>query len=247
MSRATLSELINQINNVIKENTSGNITATNLNQLLDYLTNNLYLPTESTVIVNTKDGIKEFDFGSGLTATIDEASGKVAVTAVDNTPLIAYGEMNITTKEDNKLTYGAGKATASDTLLPITVDSTYFQVPGYEAGTQDGLAFDSANGGLRATIAGTYYFDHWISCRHNADSATVGIVLGIKRGDSVVSTSLRPVPTMIPANGTLGLISGTTLLDLQVNDVVVVLAATDKEGDVTFNNSSIIGKLLKAS
>lgn len=43
MARPTLTDVINQINNVIVQNTSGNITAPALNNLLQYLTNATYL------------------------------------------------------------------------------------------------------------------------------------------------------------------------------------------------------------
>ena len=80
MSRATLSDIINRISQDIQENTSGDITATTLNELLDYMTNNLYLPTDSTVTVNATAGIKEFTFGDGLTVVIDEPNGAVSIT-----------------------------------------------------------------------------------------------------------------------------------------------------------------------
>lgn len=247
MSRASLTELIDRITNDIQENTSGNITAPVLNNLLDYLANNLYLPTDSTVTVNTIEGIKEFTFGNGFTVTIDEPNGTVDLSVTDNTPVVAFGEMNITTDETNTVTFGAGQTTADDTLLPITSGATYFEVPGYSGGTQEGLVFDAGNGGLRATVAGVYHFDGWLSCRHTVNGATVGVVFGVKRAGAIVATSPRPTPAKMPNGGDLGLISGTGLLTLEVNDVVVALVGTDAEGDVTVNNSTLVGKLLKAS
>lgn len=80
MARATLTDLINRITQDIQENTSGNITATTMNELLDYLTNNLYLPTDPTVTVNTTLGIKEFTFGTGLTVVTDGVTGTATIT-----------------------------------------------------------------------------------------------------------------------------------------------------------------------
>ncbi len=247
MARATLSELIAQITATIQENTSGDITATSLNQLLDYLTNNLYLPTDSTVTVNTTAGIKEFTFGNGLTVTVDGVAGTAAISVTDNTPVIVFGEMNITTNEANTVTFGAGQTTASDTLLPITPGTTYFEVPGYSGGIQDGLVYDAGNGGLRATVAGTYHFDGWLSCRHTVNNSTVGVVFGIKRGGAIIGTSPRPTPSEMPNADDIGLISGTGLVVLGVDDVVVPLIATQNIGDVTINNSTLVGKLIKAS
>jgi hypothetical protein len=246
MARATLSELSTQINATIAENTTGNITATSLNQLLDYLTNNLYLPTDATVTVNATAGVKTFTFGTDFTVTVDTETGEASIDITDNTPLSAFGEMNITTDETNTVTFGTGTTTTDDTLLPITEGTTYFEVPGYSAGVQDGLVYDSGNGGLRATIAGTYQFVGWSSVRHSVDDATVGVVFGVKRGGAIVSTSPRPTPAKIATAGDLGLISGTGLLALQVDDVVVPLIGTDTEGDVTINNSTLTGHLLKA-
>lgn len=247
MARASLTDLINRITQDIQENTSGNITATVMNELLDYLTNNLYLPTDSTVTVNTTAGIKEFTFGNGLTVVVDGNAGTAAISVTDTTPVIVFGEMNITANESNTVTFTAGQVTASDTLLPITSGTTYFDVPGYSAGTQDGLVYDAGNGGLRATVAGTYHFDGWLSCRHTANGATVGVVFGVKRGGTIISTSPRPTPAKIPNGGDLGLISGTGLVTLAIDDVVVPLIATDTAGTVTINNSTLVGKLIKAS
>lgn len=247
MARATLSELIDRITNDIQENTSGDITATTLNELLDYLTNNLYLPTDSTVTVNDTEGVKEFTFGAGFTVTVDTVTGEASISITDNTPPVAFGEMNVTTNESNTVTFGAGQITGSDTLLPITPGTTYFEVPGYSAGTQEGLVYDAGNGGLRATIAGTYHFDGWLSCRHTANGATVGVVFGVKRGGTIIATSPRPTPAKMPNGGDLGLISGTGLVTLAIDDVIVPLVATDTAGDVTLNNSTLVGKLLKAS
>ncbi|CAM0069735.1 hypothetical protein VPHK391_0009 [Vibrio phage K391] len=47
--------------------------------------------------------------------------------------------------------------------------------------------------------------------------------------------------------GDIGLISGTGFVVLAVDDVVVPLIATDNQGTVTINNSTLVGKLLKAS
>lgn len=80
MARATLTELLNRIDQDIQENTSGDITATTMNELMDYLTNNLYLPTDSTVTVNATAGIKEFVFGDGLVVVLDEVTGKATIT-----------------------------------------------------------------------------------------------------------------------------------------------------------------------
>ncbi|AUR82706.1 hypothetical protein NVP1271B_08 [Vibrio phage 1.271.B._10N.286.54.B4] len=247
MTRATLSELLNRVDQDIQENTSGNITATTMNELLDYLTNNLYLPTDSTVTVNATTGIKEFTFGNGLTVTVDGAAGTAAISVTDNTPVIVFGEMNITTNESNIVTFGAGQTTADDTLLPITPGTTYFEVPGYSGGIQDGLVYDAGNGGLRATVAGTYHFDGWLSCRHTVNNSTVGVVFGVKRGGVIVGTSPRPTPAEMPNADDIGLISGTGLVVLEVNDVVVPLIATQNIGDVTINNSTLVGKLIKAS
>lgn len=247
MARATLTELINRISNDIQENTSGNITATVMNDLLDYLTNNLYLPTDATVTVNATTGIKEFTFGNGLTVTVDGVAGTAAISVTDNTPVVVFGEMNITTNESNTVTFGAGQTTADDTLLPITPGTTYFEVPGYSGGIQDGLVYDAGNGGLRATVAGTYHFDGWLSCRHSLNGATVGVVFGVKRGGVIVGTSPRPTPVKLPNGGDVGLISGTGFVVLAVDDVVVPLIATDSQGTVTINNSTLVGKLLKAS
>lgn len=247
MARATLTDLINRITNDIQENTSGNITATTMNELLDYLTNNLYLPTDSTVTVNTTTGIKEFTFGNGLTVTVDGVAGTAAISVTDNTPVIVFGEMNITTNEANIVTFGAGQTTTDDTLLPITPGTTYFEVPGYSGGIQDGLVYDAGNGGLRATVAGTYHFDGWLSCRHTVNNSTVGVVFGVKRGGVIVGTSPRPTPAEMPNADDIGLISGTGLVVLEVNDVVVPLIATQNIGDVTINNSTLVGKLIKAS
>ena len=247
MARATLTDLINRITNDIQENTSGNITATTMNELLDYLTNNLYLPTDSTVTVNTTAGIKEFTFGNGLTVTVDGAAGTAAISVTDNTPVIVFGEMNITTNEANTVTFGAGQTTTDDTLLPITPGTTYFEVPGYSGGIQDGLVYDAGNGGLRATVAGTYHFDGWLSCRHTVNNSTVGVVFGVKRGGVIIGTSPRPTPAEMPNADDIGLISGTGLVVLEVNDVIVPLIATQNIGDVTINNSTLVGKLIKAS
>ena len=247
MARATLTDLINRISQDIQENTSGNITATTMNELLDYLTNNLYLPTDSTVTVNATTGIKEFTFGTGLTVTVDGVAGTAAISVTDNTPVIVFGEMNITTNESNIVTFGAGQTTTDDTLLPITPGTTYFEVPGYSGGIQDGLVYDATNGGLRATVAGTYHFDGWLSCRHTVNNSTVGVVFGVKRGGVIVGTSPRPTPAEMPNADDIGLISGTGLVVLEVNDVVVPLIATQNQGDVTINNSTLVGKLIKAS
>ena len=247
MSRASLTDLINAITNAIQDNTSGNITAPVLNNLLDYLTNNLYLPTDSTVTVNTVTGIKEFTFGNGFTVTIDEPNGTVDLSVTDNTPVVAFGEMNITTDETNTITYAGGQTTADDTLLPITPGTTYFEVPGYSGGIQEGLVHDAGNGGLRATVAGTYHFDGWLSCRSTGNGATIGVVFGVKRGGVIVGTSPRPTPVKLPNGGDIGLISGTGFVVLAVDDVVVPLIATDNQGTVTINNSTLVGKLLKAS
>lgn len=247
MARANLTDLINRITQDLQENTSGNITATVMNELLDYLTNNLYLPTDSTVTVNATAGIKEFTFGNGLTVTVDSVTGTAAISVTDNTPVIVFGEMNITTNEANTVTFGAGQTTTDDKLLPITSGTTYSEVSGYSGGIQDGLVYDASNGGLRATVAGTYHFDGWLSCRHTANGATVGVVFGVKRGGAIIATSPRPTPTKLPNGGDLGLISGTGLLTLDINDVVVALVGTDTQGDVTINNSTLVGKLIKAS
>lgn len=94
MARATLSELITQINATIAENTSGNITATSLNQLLDYLTNNLYLPTDSTVTVNTTAGVKTFTFGTGFTVTVDTATGEASIDITDKWDLLNFDNLD---------------------------------------------------------------------------------------------------------------------------------------------------------
>ena len=247
MTRATLTELINRITQDIQENTSGNITATTLNELLDYLTNNLYLPTDATVTVNATTGIKSFTFGNGLTVTVDGVAGTAEISVTDNTPVIIFGEMNITTNESNIVTFAAGQTTADDTLLPITPGTTYFEVPGYSGGIQDGLVYDAGNGGLRATVAGTYHFDGWLSCRSTGNGATIGVVFGVKRGGVIVGTSPRPTPVKLPNGGDIGLISGTGFVVLAVDDVVVPLIATDNQGTVTINNSTLVGKLIKAS
>ena len=247
MTRATLTELINRITQDIQENTSGNITATTLNELLDYLTNNLYLPTDATVTVNATTGIKSFTFGNGLTVTVDGVAGTAEISVTDNTPVVVFGEMNITTNEANTVTFGAGQTTVDDTLLPITAGTTYFEVPGYSGGIQDGLVYDAGNGGLRATVAGTYHFDGWLSCRHTINGSTIGVVFGIKRGGVIIGTSPRPTPTKLPNGGDIGLISGTGFVVLAIDDVVVPLIATDSQGTVTINNSTLVGKLLKAS
>ncbi|AUR83188.1 hypothetical protein NVP1032O_08 [Vibrio phage 1.032.O._10N.261.54.F5] len=247
MARATLTDLINRITNDIQENTSGNITATTMNELLDYLTNNLYLPTDSTVTVNATTGVKSFTFGNGLTVAVDGVAGTAEISVTDNTPLVVFGEMNVTTNESNIVTFGAGQTTADDTLLPITAGTTYFEVPGYAGGIQDGLVYDAGNGGLRATVAGTYHFDGWLSCRHTVNNSTVGVVFGVKRGGVIIGTSPRPTPAEMPNADDIGLISGTGLVVLEVNDVVVPLIATQNQGDVTINNSTLVGKLIKAS
>lgn len=247
MTRDSLSDLINRISNDIQENTSGNITATTLSGLLDYLTNNLYLPTDATVTVNATTGVKSFTFGTGLTVTVDGVAGTAAISVTDNTPVTIFGEMNITTNEANTVTFGAGQTTADDTLLPITAGTTYFEVPGYAGGIQDGLVYDAGNGGLLATVAGTYHFDGWLSCRHTVNSSTVGVVFGIKRGGAIIGTSPRPTPSEMPNAGDIGLISGTGLVVLAVGDVVVPLIATQNVGVVTINNSTLVGKLIKAS
>ncbi len=247
MARATLTELINRITQDIQENTSGNITATTLNELLDYLTNNLYLPTDATVTVNATTGIKSFTFGDGLTVTVDGVAGTAEISVTDNTPVVVFGEMNVTTNEANTVTFGAGQTTADDTLLPITAGTTYFEVPGYSGGIQDGLVYDAGNGGLRATVAGTYHFSGWLSCRHTVNNSTVGVVFGVKRGGVIVGTSPRPTPAEMPNADDIGLISSTGLVVLAVDDVAVLLVATQNAGDVTINNSTLVGKLIKAS
>lgn len=80
MARATLSEILNRITQDIQENTSGGITATTLNELLDYMSNNLYLPTDPTVTVNATAGIKEFTFGNGLVVVVDGVAGTAEIT-----------------------------------------------------------------------------------------------------------------------------------------------------------------------
>ncbi|AUR88768.1 hypothetical protein NVP1118B_08 [Vibrio phage 1.118.B._10N.261.49.F6] len=247
MARDSLSDLINRISNDIQENTSGNITATVMNDLLDYLTNNLYLPTDATVTVNATTGIKSFTFGNGLTVVVDGVAGTAEISVTDNTPVVVFGEMNITTNESNTVTFAVGQTTADDTLLPITAGTTYFEVPGYSGGIQDGLVYDAGNGGLRATVAGTYHFDGWLSCRHTVNNSTVGVVFGVKRGGVIIGTSPRPTPAEMPNADDIGLISGTGLVVLAVDDVVVPLIATQNIGDVTINNSTLVGKLVKAS
>lgn len=247
MARATLTELINRITQYIQENTSGDITATTLNELLDYLTNNLYLPTDATVTVNATTGVKSFTFGTGLTVTVDGVVGTAEISVTDNTPVIVFGEMNITTNESNTVTFTAGQTTADDTLLPITPGTTYFEVPGYSGGIQDGLVYDAGNGGQRATVAGTYHFDGWLSCRHTVNNSTVGVVFGVKRSGVIIGTSPRPTPAEMPNADDIGLISGTGLVVLAVDDVVVPLIATQNAGTVTINNSTLVGKLIKAS
>lgn len=86
MARATLSEIIARITQDIQENTSGDITATVMNELLDYMTNNLYLPTDATVTVNETEGIKEFTFSNVFTLTIDEEAGTVEIDITDVVP-----------------------------------------------------------------------------------------------------------------------------------------------------------------
>lgn len=85
MARATLSEIITRVSQDIQENTTGDITATVMSELLDYMTNNLYLPTDSTVTVNTTPEIKEFTFDGGLAVVIDGGLGTVTVTGQDFT------------------------------------------------------------------------------------------------------------------------------------------------------------------
>ena len=111
MARATLSELLNRIDQDIQENTSGDITATTMNELMDYLTNNLYLPTDSTVTVNTTTGIKEFTFGNGLTVTVDGVAGTASVSLANPRPVDTgsnYNQVEILLISGNTLDSVAG-------------------------------------------------------------------------------------------------------------------------------------------
>ncbi|QAY01968.1 hypothetical protein VpaJT1_39 [Vibrio phage VpaJT_1] len=81
MARQTLTDLINAINAVIIENTTGAITATQLNQLLQTLTNNLYLPTVDTITVDGTGGVSELVFDGGSIVSI--VDGVATITTQD--------------------------------------------------------------------------------------------------------------------------------------------------------------------
>ncbi|WGH28505.1 hypothetical protein 13VV501A_gene0008 [Vibrio phage 13VV501A] len=243
MPRATLTDLINAINASIVENTAGDISATEVNQLLQYLSNNLYLPTDSTVTVNGTSGIKTFTFSGGITVTVDGVAGTANLVLPDAPPPVIYGEMNITNQAET-IIIGAGQTTGVD-LLPITAGTTYFQVPGYAGGIQEGLVYDATNGGLRATVSGTYHFDGWLSLSSDTNNTTAGVVFGIKRGGTIIGTSPRPTPSWLPNAGRRGNISGTGLVQMLQDDVVVALIGADTACTLTVSNSTLVGKLLK--
>lgn len=244
MPRATLTDLINSINATIVENTAGDISATEVNQLLQYLSNNLYLPTDSTVTVNGTAGIKTFTFSGGITVVVDGVAGTADLELPTAYRGDYYGDMSITTNEANTVSIGAGQTTVNDTLLPITVGTTYFPIPGYSGNISSGVVYDSANGGLRVTAAGHYQASGWASVRHSANSSTVGVVFGIKRGGSFIGVSPRPTPARIPNGGELGLISGEGLVSLQVDDVLVPLIGSDTAGTITINNSTLVVRMV---
>lgn len=246
MARPTLSNLIAAINAIVVENTQGNITATQMNQLLQNLTNGLYLPTQPTITVNTQTGIYNLTFGGGLTVTLDPVNGTATVNSPEAPTPPTYGEMNITNATGNTVVIGGGKTTGAD-LLPITAGTTYFQVPGYAAGKQQGLVYDATAGGLRATVAGDYKFTGWLSVSSSATNTTSAVVFGIKRGGSIIATSPRPTPTWLPNASRLGLISGVGLVTLAIDDVVVPLIGADTACTLTINNSTLIGELLKVA
>lgn len=244
MARATQTELIALINNAIQENTAGNITATALNTLLTSLTNGLYLPEVDTITVNAVSGVSTVTFSGGVTVTVDTETGEASVVLPDAPRQDIFGDINITSNEANTVTIGAGQVTTSDALLPITYGTTYFKIPGYSSGTSRGLPYDAAVGGFRCTIAGTYKFDGWASVRHDQNGATVGIVFGIFRSGSILSTSPRPTPAKMPNGGDLGLISGGGLAALEVDDVIVPLIGSNTAGTIIINNSTLIGLLV---
>lgn len=245
MARQTLSDLIDAINAVIIENTTGAITATQLNQLLQTLTNNLYLPTVDTITVDGTGGVSELVFDGGSIVSI--VDGVATITVPDAYRGDYYGDMSVTTNEANTVTIGAGQATASDTLLPITYNTTYFEIPGFSGNISNGVVYDAANGGLRVTAPGDYQASGWASVRHSANTSTVGIVFGVKRGGTVIAVSPRPTPARIPNGGDLGLISGEGLLNLQANDVIVPLVGSDNQGTVTINNATIVLRMVGAT
>lgn len=242
MARLSLTDLINAINNTIVENSSGNITADVLNNLLENLTNNLYLSEVSTITVNATGGVSSIVFTGGVTVNIVGEEATVTMPAAYRGD--AYGDMSITTNESNTVVFTTGQNTASDTLLPITYNTNYFKIPGYSAGTNGGFPYDAAVGGLHATVAGVYKISGWASVRHSANTSSVGVVFGIFRGGALIATSPRPTPTRIPNGGELGLISGEGLVTLEVDDVIVPLVGTDTVGTVTINNSTLVGLLV---
>jgi hypothetical protein len=242
MARLTLTELIDAINAVIVENTTGSITATQLNTLLQNLTNNLYLPTVATITVNGTGDVSGLVFEGGTSVNIVE--GVATITTPDAYRGDFYGDMSITTNEANTVPIGAGQTTTDDTLLPITVGTTYFEIPGYSANISKGVAYDPTNGGLRVTASGDYQASGWASVRHSANSSTVGVVFGIKRGGTIIGVSPRPTPARIPNGGELGLISGEGLVALQADDVLVPLIGSDTAGTITINNSTLVLRML---
>lgn len=245
MARQTLTDLINAINAVIVENTTGAITATQLNQLLQTLTNNLYLPTVDTITVNGTGEVSELVFTGGAGVTILDGVATVSIPAAYRGDF--YGDMSITTNEANTVVIGAGQVTTDDTLLPITFGTTYFEVPGYSGNISSGVVYDASNGGLRVTAAGDYQASGWASVRHSANSSTVGVVFGIKRGGTIIGVSPRPTPARIPNGGELGLISGEGLVALQVDDVLVPLVGSDTAGTITINNSTLVLRMVGAA
>lgn len=240
--RQTLTQLIAAINTVIVENTTGAITATQLNQLLQTLTNNLYLPTIDTITVNGTGEVSELVFTGGAGVTIVDGVATVSIPAAYRGDF--YGDMSITTDESNTVVIGAGQVTADDTLLPITVGTTYFEIPGYSGNISNGVVYDAINGGLRVTAAGDYQASGWASVRHSGINAAVGIVFGIKRGGTIIATSPRPTPARVPNSGDLGLISGEGLVSLLVDDVLVPLIGSDTAGTITINNSTLVVRMV---
>jgi len=242
MARLDLTDLINAINNAIQTNTTGNITAPVLNQLLQDLTNNLYLPSVDTITVNGTGGVSTITFSGGSSVSIVNGVASVSIPAAYRGDY--YGEMNITNNEANTVVIGAGQVTTSDALLPITYNTTYFKIPGYSGGLSGGLTYNPTIGGLQAPVAGHYKFSGWASVRHSANSATVGIVFGIWRDGTFLAASPRPTPARIPNTGNVGLISGEGLADLLAGDVIVPLIGSNVAGTVTINNSTLVGTLV---
>lgn len=135
-------------------------------------------------------------------------------------------------------------ATSDDSLSDITADVTFLRVPGLSSEVDSGIGFDGE--GLEVSLDGTYYFSGWASIRHSANTATVGILFGLKRDGVIIGTTASAVPSRMPNTGDIGQISGGGIVTLQAGDVIIPLVGSDKLGTVTVENITVDGCFLKS-